>query len=169
MLKLMIASELCERLRASLRQAGHREIGGVLVGEHIEDGVFRLVDLSVQTAGGTKSCFVRRPESHEGFLDAFFAKTEHNFVRFNYLGEWHSHPSFPAWPSETDLSAMQELVENGEQGVNFALLLVVNLDWRKRLCLSANAFRPGTAPIEVDVAIESRKTRRKPWFEWRRP
>src|SRR6266516_1696846 len=104
MINLHLESNHVMKLAQELRRSGRREIGGVLVGEHIGIDNFRLVDFSVQRSGGTQACFVRRPEEHHQFMEAFFSRTGNEFERFNYLGEWHSHPSFPAYPSTVDVS-----------------------------------------------------------------
>lgn len=153
-MRLQITTEQIQRFRQQLKMAGVREIGGVLMGEHVSDDTFRLADFSVQHAGGTASCFMRTPADHTAFFDAFFARTGHQYTRFNYLGEWHSHPSFPAIPSTTDIAAMQEIVEDAGHGTNFALLLVVNLNWRRQLCLSASAFQANRGPVEIELVFD---------------
>jgi integrative and conjugative element protein (TIGR02256 family) len=104
------------------------EIGGVLMGEQITPGHFRIVDFSVDTKSGDNSRFIRRPEHHREALDAFFAKTEADYSRFNYLGEWHSHPSYEARPSQQDVAEMRSLVEE-EEGIPFSVLLIVRTRW----------------------------------------
>jgi Prokaryotic homologs of the JAB domain len=52
----------------------------------------------------------------------------HNFKRFNYLGEWHSHPSFLPEPSATDHKSMREMIEDPKLGANFVVLMVVKLN-----------------------------------------
>ena len=59
-------------------------------------------------------------------LESFFRKTGSDFKRFNYLGEWHSHPSFPVRPSHEDIMSMQSLVE-GERDIDFSALVIVRL------------------------------------------
>jgi proteasome lid subunit RPN8/RPN11 len=105
--------DLIAKFEKALSRAGTREIGGVLVGEHVADEEFRVVDLSVQHSGGTDSCFVRHPEKHRRFMRRFFRRTGTDYARFNYLGEWHSHPLYLAVPSATDLTQMQLIVEEG--------------------------------------------------------
>ena len=122
-MKLQIHPNTLARLTRELAQAGRREIGGVLVGEHLDRNTFRIADLSVQRHGGEEACFVRRPAHHKGFLDDFFARTGDAYDRFNYLGEWHSHPSFSTEPSGTDLLQMHEIVNDGPSGPPFAILL----------------------------------------------
>src|SRR5262245_2536321 len=102
-MKLLVPTRIARRLARELRRAGHREIGGVLMGEHIGDDAFRVADMTVQRSGGSQTCFVRRPHEHKRALDRFFERTGGDYARFNYLGEWHSHPSFAPVPSGTDL------------------------------------------------------------------
>jgi hypothetical protein len=58
---------------------------------------------------------VRSPEHHAIALEAFFRKTEADYQRFNYLGEWPSHPNFPVQPSAEDVASMQGLSRRGTQ------------------------------------------------------
>ena len=46
------------------------------------------------------------------------------FRDFNYLGEWHFHPSFSVRPSPEDVATMTELVEDERIPISFAVLLV---------------------------------------------
>jgi [CysO sulfur-carrier protein]-S-L-cysteine hydrolase len=64
-MQLLLPSRLIQRLQSELKRAGNREIGGLLMGEHVRDEVFRIVDISVQRSGGDRACFIRRPEDHK--------------------------------------------------------------------------------------------------------
>jgi len=156
-MQLLVARPVVERLERELRRAGRNEIGGLLMGEHVRDELFRLVELSVQRSGGTAACFVRRPQDHKAQLEKFFAETDNDFTRFNYMGEWHSHPSFEPLPSDTDIRTMQSIVEDPDAGVNFLVLMVCRMaSGRGRVLeLTATAFRAGTTPIAVPISIES--------------
>lgn len=163
--------EQLQSLAAHLARAREREIGGVLVGEHVSENVFRLVDLSYQASPGTESCFVRRPEEHQRFFSDFFERTGRDFERFNYIGEWHSHPSFAAWPSRVDHVQMQTIVEDGVHAPLFSVLIVARLAGRTEIELSATAYRAHAQASPVDVELVSHSvddsTRsRPPW--WRR-
>lgn len=137
-------------LRRSLRAAGRREIGGVIMGEQIEPGHFRVVDLSVDNETGGRAHFVRNPEAHANALDAFFRRTENQYDHFNYLGEWHSHPSFPVTPSVQDAASMVDLV-HGERGIDFAVLLIVRLHWWLRITCSCTLFHRGHQQSAVEI------------------
>ena len=104
-MKLIVPMHILRSLEKAMRKAGRCETGGVLVAEHVRDDTFRLEDLSVQATCGSATHFVRDPSAHRAFLDAFFDRTEHNYARYNYFGEWHSHTVVPPIPSTLTVSA----------------------------------------------------------------
>lgn len=153
-MKLLLPLKVIKRLKRELR-GRHREIGGVLVGEHVSGDVFRIVDISVQLNGGTAAHFVRDPEHHRAFLVDFFARTGHDYQRFNYLGEWHSHPRFLPLPSGEDFDTMLQIVADPAVGANFVVLIIARLHSWGRLEISATLFRPRTRPESVSVEVEA--------------
>jgi hypothetical protein len=58
----------------------------------------------------------------------FFDRTQHQYKRFNYIGEWHSHPSFEVKPSPQDVETMVKLVTDPAFKGSFAILMIVRLD-----------------------------------------
>jgi integrative and conjugative element protein (TIGR02256 family) len=145
-----IERQVKTRLRQALRAAGRREIGGVLMGEQIVPGHFRIVDLSIDKDTGGRAHFVRSPEAHSEALEAFFQRTGNAYDRFNYLGEWHSHPGFPVTPSLQDAGSMMELV-GGDRDIDFAVLLIVRLEWWFSIASSCTLFCRGFAPSAVKI------------------
>lgn len=125
-MKVEIVRDVKQRLRRHLRAAGRREIGGVLMAEQIAVNHFQIIDFSVDDQTGSYAHFVRSPEHHQRALREFFSRTGADYARFNYLGEWHSHPSFPACPSTEDCASMMSLVR-GERNISFAALMIVRL------------------------------------------
>jgi integrative and conjugative element protein (TIGR02256 family) len=155
-MRLLLPNQLIQRLERELRRAGSREIGGLLMGEHVGDELFRVVHISVQRSGGSHACFIRNPKNHASQLKKFFARTGNDFSRFNYLGEWHSHPSFKPVPSGIDLQTMQSMVEDPDVGVNFLVLLVCKRATGVNIEISITAFRAGAEPIVVPVQFEAK-------------
>jgi [CysO sulfur-carrier protein]-S-L-cysteine hydrolase len=140
-----------ERLTGELKRAGSREIGGVLVGEHLDGDRFALLDFSVQRRGGGRAHFKRDPAKAARFVRKAIAKSGGDANRVNYLGEWHSHPNCSALPSGIDRLQMREIVEDPEASAHFSVLMIVGLVGR---CfeMSMTLFRPGT--LEVPVTLE---------------
>ena len=149
-------SDVRGRLEGALRSAGRRETGGVLMGEHVSEGVFRVKDLTVQRSG-TFASFVREVGATLTPLRRFFRETGRNYNRYNYLGEWHSHPSFTTEPSCTDSESMWRIVEDPVVGANFAVLLIVRLGGEGKLEGSATAYLPGRRKLEASLVAEVRK------------
>jgi [CysO sulfur-carrier protein]-S-L-cysteine hydrolase len=155
-MELILPRKIVDLLKRELR--GRRnEIGGILVAEHVNDETFRIIEVSVQRTGGSAVHFVRGPDHSREFLADFFARTGNDYRRFNYIGEWHSHPAFEPVPSGADIRAMYEIVEDADVGANFAVLIVARLLLRSSLQLSVTLFRPGLPPAPVVVSIEPGK------------
>ncbi len=146
MIDVILSRRCVHKLRRELHTAGLSEIGGVLAAEQVGDGGFLVVDLSVQR-NGTESHFERDPVQHREFIQRFHERMGHKPERFNYLGEWHSHPAYPATPSEVDFHQMQCLVEDPEQKSTFLILMIIKLGLHGELRGSAYGFRPGFAPL----------------------
>jgi proteasome lid subunit RPN8/RPN11 len=157
-MKLLLPLRIIKRLKRKLR-GRLREVGGIIVGEHVGTDTFRIVDVSFQKRGGTIAHFVRDPAHHKAFLDEFFGSTGKDYTRFNYLGEWHSHPAFEPLPSGEDFATMYDLVDDSSVGVNFAILIIARLKSWRMLELSATLFRAGYIPeaiqVEVDIAADT--------------
>lgn len=153
-MKLLLPSKLIGQMRSKLRGRSY-EIGGVLVGEHVNGDIFRVVDLSFQLSGGSIAHFVRDHEHAQAFIAKFFAKTDQQYARFNYLGEWHSHPLFMALPSPEDHRSMEGILRNSKVGVDFVVLIIARLGEKSRVEISATLFRKGLAASEVDIEIEA--------------
>jgi proteasome lid subunit RPN8/RPN11 len=154
-MQILLSLEIVNQFAAELRSAGSREIGGLLFGEHIGSDAFRVVEITVQKRGGTHGSFVRNPEEHIEQLRQFFGKTGEDHTRFNYLGEWHSHPSFPPIPSPHDIETMYGMLNDPEVGANFLALLIL----RRRgdsLEMSATVFQSGYEPAAIQVYAEVR-------------
>ncbi len=155
-MKLLLPQTVLQRLRRDLTSGKRREIGGLILGEHVEGETFRVVELTVQKTGGSAVHFIRDPAQHQQQLDDFFARTGNDYARFNYMGEWHSHPSFEPLPSMEDMATMQSIVEDPAIGVNFLVLIIPRLTRWNMLKLSAMIFRPHYAAQFADVEVEGR-------------
>jgi [CysO sulfur-carrier protein]-S-L-cysteine hydrolase len=151
-MRIELASDIENRLRIALRRAGKREIGGVLLAEQLAPGNFSVVDFSLDPLSGSHTAFRRDPQTHRQTLDEFFQRTGRDFERFNYLGEWHSHPSFSVHPSIDDIRTMTEMVEDQSSMITFAVLLIVRLRLRLWIDYSLTIFARGQAPQPMQIS-----------------
>lgn len=153
MTTVLLPPEIEDRLRPALEAAGEKEIGGILMGECLTPGVFRIVDVSIQKRRGSFSRFVRGIADALVALKQFFSRTRHDYQRFNYLGEWHSHPSFHPIPSQTDMDSMQEMVEDKAVGAHFLVLLIIRLGGSD-LQATATVFQPSMEPMQATLSSD---------------
>jgi integrative and conjugative element protein (TIGR02256 family) len=148
-MRIELAPNLQWRFRSALRKAGRREIGGMLFAEQLAPGHFRITDFSFDPDSGSHATFRRDAQTHGKALDEFFRRTGRDFTRFNYLGEWHSHPSFAVQPSAEDLVTMTDIVDSRRSAITFAVLLIVRLRWRLWLDYSLSVFARGQTPRQT--------------------
>lgn len=141
MLNLVLPLEVTNVIQAALRKAGRQEIGGILMAEHTAPDEFKVQEITVHRRGAIAS-FIRRIEDAIGQLRLYFDHTGHDYTRFNYLGEWHSHPSFEPFPSSKDDMSMLQIVQDLAVGANFVVLLVVKLNLEGQLIGSAHTYFP---------------------------
>ena len=150
-MQIALPSAVRRKISRELTLSGRRETGGLLLAEQLDDqGRFRVVDVTVDPRGGETAYFERRPELHDQALEAFFKKNGNDFSRFNYLGEWHSHPSFPVDPSITDITTMQSMVED-VGNINFSVLMIVRLRMFVMLQVGTYLFMRGQHPQRVEM------------------
>lgn len=154
-MNLRIPKVMIENWSLDLSRAGQREIGGVLFGEQITEGEFRVVKATRQRLwGGTETTFNRRGRSARNDILKLHEKFGGVPERFNYLGEWHSHPSAPAWPSVQDERTMVNLLVDQGDAVNFLILIIVKLDSQARFQISARAYLASGHELACEIQIE---------------
>lgn len=149
-MQLNLPDDCTKLLRQALRKAGPREIGGQIFGEQLAPSCFSATELTIQRQMGSFARFV--VDLVQAARDAlkFFDRTNHSYTRFNYIGEWHSHPSFELIPSGTDIESMKELVVDAAFEGNFAVLMIVKLE-DQRLCARGWVFDRTGASQEISL------------------
>ena len=147
MLRVDLPHEWRMRLREELIAAGRREIGGILMGEQLAPNHFRVADMTFQRRGGRAARFIRQARRALLALRMFFERTGYRYRRFNYLGEWHSHPMFSPTPSEQDHATMVNIACDGNTGANFVVLMIVRRTESGELEGSVTVYLPDGAVL----------------------
>jgi hypothetical protein len=151
---VLLPAEIAARLTAALAAGGQKEVGGILMGEHVGDETFRIRDITVQLKGGTFARFVRLVEYIVAPLRNFFSATNHDHTRFKYMGEWHSHHSFALKPSHTDEDTMVDIVTDPHLGARFVILLLARLDSAHDLQCAVTVYQPRRTAYVAEVRLE---------------
>ncbi len=151
-MRVRIRADQVKKMSGALERAGEREIGGQLFGEQLAPSLFSVTDLTIQQRRGSVARFV--VDLVQALRDAaqFFERTGRDYTRHNYIGEWHSHPSFDVRPSHVDATTMRRLVASTDFQGTFAVLMIVRLD-NGVLRSAAWVFDPrrGEQQIALDV------------------
>lgn len=152
MLRITLPLEMQAILTSALTKAGSRECGGVLLGEHVGHNHFVVRNLTAQKPGSIAS-FVRNLTGAIMAIKAYFRAKDNDFERFNYLGEWHSHPLFSVQPSAQDHATMRELAMDERVGANFVVLLIFRLNGGA-LDSSAHTYLPDGRVHRSELELE---------------
>lgn len=153
-MRLVLPREIREQIETALREAGRNEIGGILMAEHIAENAFRVQSVTIQRRGGSFAAFLRVVEAFIGPLKNFFRRTDYNYTKFNYIGEWHSHPSFVPKPSETDHQTMQSIINDPETGAFFVVLMIVKLNKDDALTGTVTVYQPDAPDFFGELILE---------------
>lgn len=141
MLTLVLPPDVTARIESELAAAGSHEVGGIMMAEHSGTDEFTVREITVHRRG-TFASFFRRIEDALTILHRFFDRTRRDYERFNYAGEWHSHPSFEPVPSPKDHESMRQIVSDETVGANFAVLLIVKLGGDGALLGTVHTYLP---------------------------
>lgn len=153
MLTLLIPLDVLHAIERACKRAGFRETGGMLFGEHLAAERFRVVEATV-AGEGSFARFVRGIREGVTRLNDFFRRTHHDYQRFNYIGEWHSHPSFALSPSGTDDASMFEIVNDESTNARFAISMIVKLSGRT-VAAAAFAYFPTSSREDVQIEFDT--------------
>lgn len=153
-MQLILPREIRQQLETALKEAGRREIGGILMAEHVGENTFRVQSLTIQRRGGSIATFLRIVEAFLVPLRKFFRQTDYNYTRFNYIGEWHSHPSFVPEPSNTDHQTMLSIINDPQVGAYFVVLLIVKLDEDEIFAGTVTVYQPKMPEFKGKLVLE---------------
>lgn len=153
-MRVRLAGDQTAKLGAALVRAGRREIGGQLFGEQLAPSDFLVTELTIQARPGTIARFM--VDLMQAARDAvrFFDRTDHRYTRYNYIGEWHSHPTFAVHPSGIDIGTMRALVGDRQFVGSFAVLMIVRIDG-DRLTTGAWLFDPNGTEREITLELQN--------------
>lgn len=153
MLKLVLPSNISSQIEEALIKAGRREVGGLLMAEHVSTNEFVVRKVTINRQG-TFASFVRNIHDVWFKLSRFFDQTKHDYSRFNYIGEWHSHPSFAPSPSAQDHLTMREIITDRTIAANFVVLLVVKLGLEQILVGTVHTYLPDGQQKKSELVIQ---------------
>jgi proteasome lid subunit RPN8/RPN11 len=160
MITIWLSPESVQTMLSVCLRAGSRETGGMLFAENTGPHAFHVAEVTTSPVGRFAS-FIRVITDGLARLEEFFRRTHYDYTRFNYLGEWHSHPAFALEPSRTDDATMHEIAGDPGTRALFVVLMIVKVEG-EMLEARAWAYFPGDGRQDCEVAMDGSSGEEKP-------
>jgi integrative and conjugative element protein (TIGR02256 family) len=135
------------------RNAGKKEVGGVLIGiydaAHRSALVKSISDAPLDSQRGQNS-FYRGVKGMQNLLDQFWYKKQ-----YFYLGEWHFHPYASAHASLLDIEQMKEISRSEKYNCPEPILLICGGNVDKEWDMTAYVFPCNQQWAKLNCAFDS--------------
>lgn len=124
-LELIINDDLLKEIRDSAIKHYPNEFGGFLIGQYTNN--FKTVEITNVILPlkykGSPISFLRLTND----IKDVFSNVFNNSGQY-YVGEWHSHPNGSTMYSQTDLNAMNEIVDCDTVSIKNPILLILSVN-----------------------------------------
>ena len=124
-LVITIDGSLIEKLCKHGMNHYPKEFGGLLIGQYINDNREVVIYETVLPSEykSSRFSFERGSLGLKRTLERLYKQAP----TLIYVGEWHTHPDGPAIPSQTDMKALQEIVQDESVFINNPILLIISI------------------------------------------
>ena len=122
-LSLEIENELLNNLLEIGKKCYPKEFGGFLIGYYNEEMIHLHITDTIlpKKYQSSKFSFERSTTGIENELIEYYESEPRKI----YVGEWHTHPDNKAIPSSRDISAINEIINNGDAKLPNPVLLII--------------------------------------------
>jgi proteasome lid subunit RPN8/RPN11 len=133
---LIIPKKIRNDIYEYVNKYSPNETKGALFAEKLDDETYKVEAVYFEKKVGTFA-FVTlfNNERYKKFCANYFNKYKNQYEIHNYIGDWHSHPSFSCVPSLYDKNEVIKDLKNSN--ANFLIQLIVKIE---KNCLVGNAF-----------------------------
>lgn len=123
--ELYIDSKIANKLKLSLKEHPHSEVGGILLGKANQD-YSKIYITEIYEINGAcnyeKISYVRDAEEAQTIIDRRWHETG---GIINYVGEWHTHPNISPTPSHVDIRSMKKLYKKANAMLPIIFLIII--------------------------------------------
>lgn len=130
-LKLKVSSETIERLLACFQTHYPKEFGGVLMGSYSKDQKEAVIVDTIMPLKFKSTLKSFTPDTGEINQRLCDYAAEYG-QKFEYLGEWHTHPNGSGQYSSVDFGSMKKIASSEAVAVRNPLLLIISGHGNKR-------------------------------------
>lgn len=131
-----IPKPISELLKRELEVMNQNETRGSFFAERVNGALFKVNDVYFSKKRGTFS-FIKMliGDEYKKFQKNYHKKYFFEYEKYNYIGDWHSHPSFSCLPSSYDIA--EAIDDFKKSNANFIIQIIIKIENDK---LVGNAF-----------------------------
>lgn len=135
-MKIIIPKKLTKKIFIQVKKCRLNETKGALFARKISDEMFEVDDVYIEKKVGSFA-FVElvNNEKYQVYQNCYHEKSGHDYIHHNYIGDWHSHPSFVLYPSSYDIEEVKKDLK--KSNARFLVQVIVKIINDK---LTGNAF-----------------------------
>ncbi len=151
-MKIVIPKKMCIKLKKELNRMGFYETRGSFFAERVNDDLFVINDIYFSRKQGTVS-FIQMiiGSDYHRFQNIYHKKHKFEYKKFNFIGDWHSHPSFSCNPSRYDVKEAKDDLEHSN--ANFIVQCILKLI-NNNLTGNAYVYYRDRKTEEIDLIIK---------------
>lgn len=107
-MKIIIPKNFSNKIFERIKETAPNETKGALFAQKINDNLYVVDDVYFEKKVGSFA-FVElyNNKIYQQFQRKYHEKHNNDFKNHNYIGDWHSHPSFECYPSGFDQLEVQ--------------------------------------------------------------
>jgi proteasome lid subunit RPN8/RPN11 len=150
-LEIIIPKKISLILIKQISKHSPLETKGALFAEDLGNDTFKIDGVYLEPKPGTTT-FVKLYINQEyvSFQKNYHKFRKNNFSKYNYIGDWHSHPLFECLPSSYDVSEVEEDIKKSNAIFLVQLILKV---LKGRLVGNAFYYTRETSAKKIKLTI----------------
>lgn len=153
-MKIIVKKEVADKIKKAVKKAGKKEIKGACFAEKIDDNIFEIEDVYISKIGSFSFSNLVVSFKYRMFENKYFKKHSNDYEKHNYIGDWHSHPSFELVPSSYDKKEVID--ELSKSNAHFLIQIIVKIS-NENLQMKCYHYNLNTIATPCEIIIEKKE------------
>ena len=158
-MEIIIPKKISLKLKKQISKYSPLETKGALFAEDLGNDTFRIDEVYLEPKPGTTT-FVKLfiNQEYVSFQKNYHKLRKNNFSKFNFIGDWHSHPLFECFPSSYDIREVEEDIKKSNAIFLVQLILKVI---KGKLIGNAFYYTRGLSAKKITLTIQENHLKSK--------
>lgn len=150
-MKIIIPKLIAAKIYNQVIKYSPNETKGALFAKKISNELFEIDDIYIEkNVGSFAFVTLINNKKYQKFQKTYHEKNNNDYVRHNYIGDWHSHPSFELNPSSFDIKEVKEDLK--ASNAKFLIQIIVKAE-NENLIGNAFYFNRKVFAKKIDLII----------------